>query len=42
MPDMNEGKPWSKQDDADLLLEIPSGETIEHAATLLCRTKDEL
>jgi hypothetical protein len=42
MPDMNEGKPWSQQDDDDLRLEVSSGETIERAATFLCRPVDEV
>jgi hypothetical protein len=36
MPDMNEGKPWTEQDDFDLRIEVSTGETIEHAATRSC------
>jgi hypothetical protein len=38
MQDINEGKPWSQQDDDDLRLEIATGETVDHAATFLCRS----
>jgi hypothetical protein len=42
MPDINQGKPWSRQDDDDLLLEVSTGETVDHAATFLCRPPDEV
>jgi hypothetical protein len=42
MLDINQGKPWSQQDDDDLRLEVSTGETIDHAATLLCRPIDEV
>jgi hypothetical protein len=42
MPDMNEGKPWSRRDDSELLLEVWFGETSDHAATLLGRPLDEV
>ncbi len=42
MQDINQGKPWSRQDDGDLRLEVSIGETIEHAATFLCRPVDEV
>jgi hypothetical protein len=42
MGDFNQGNPWSRQDDDDLRLEVTSGETIERAATFLCRSMDEV
>lgn len=36
------GKPWSQQDDDDLRLEVSTGETIDHAATFLCRSHEEV
>lgn len=42
MADINEGKPWSDLDDADLALEASTGETIDHAATVLCRSPEEI
>jgi hypothetical protein len=42
MQDLNQGKPWSKQDDGDLPLDVSSGETIDHAATFLCRSSEEV
>jgi hypothetical protein len=42
MPDMNEGKPWTEQDDFDLRIEVSTGSTVEHAATFLCRPVEEV
>jgi hypothetical protein len=42
MPDINEGKPWSEQDDDDLLLAISGGDSLEKVATFLCRSKSEV
>jgi hypothetical protein len=42
MQDINHGNPWSRQDDDDLRLEVSNGETIERAATFLCRPADEI
>jgi hypothetical protein len=42
MPDINDGRPWSRQDDDDLRLEVSAGETIDHAATVLCRSREEV
>ena len=42
MTDVNAGKPWSQTDDDDLRLEVSTGETIERAATFLCRSSDEV
>ena len=42
MQDINQGKPWSQQDDEDLRLEVSTGATIDHAATFLCRPVDEV
>jgi hypothetical protein len=42
MPDINEEKPWSQQDDDDLRLEVSTGETVDHAATVLCRSPAEI
>jgi hypothetical protein len=42
MRDINQGKPWSRQDDDDLRLEVSTGETADHAATVLCRSPEEI
>jgi hypothetical protein len=42
MIDINQGKPWSQTDNDDLRLEVSAGETIEHAATFLCRPVHEV
>jgi hypothetical protein len=42
MPDINEGKPWSRQDDDDLMLGVEGGSTLEHLATFLCRSPVEI
>jgi hypothetical protein len=41
-PNINTGKPWSDVDDDDLRAEIAAGETVDLAATVLCRTPDEV
>lgn len=45
--DINDGKPWSDIDDDDLRSddlrsEVAAGESVERAATFLCRTSDEV
>jgi len=40
--DINDGKPWSDTDDDDLRSEVAAGESVERAATFLCRTSDEV
>jgi hypothetical protein len=40
--DINDGKPWSTMDDDDLRNEVAAGESVETAATFLCRTPDEV
>jgi hypothetical protein len=42
MQDVNERKVWTQMDDDDLRLEVSNGETIERAATFLCRPADEI
>ena len=42
MLDVNEGKPWSEQDDDDLLLAISGGDRLEQVATFLCRSQSEV
>lgn len=42
MPDINEGKPWSQQDDDDLRLAVSGGESLDRVATFLCRSPDEV
>jgi len=42
MTNINQGKPWSQTDDDDLRLEGSAGETIEYAATFLCRPVAEV
>ncbi len=42
MPDINEGKPWSRIDDVDLRLAVESGNPVEDVATFLCRSREEV
>lgn len=42
MQDINQAKAWTQTDDEDLKLEFSTGETIDHAATFLCRPSDEV
>lgn len=37
-PDINDGKPWSEQDVADLRAAVESGSTLEKTAAFLCRS----
>jgi len=38
MRDRNDGKPWSAMDEADLILALERGDSIEEAAIFLCRS----
>jgi hypothetical protein len=42
MEDINQGKPWSRQDDDDLRRAIRSGYSIDCVAIFLCRPIDEV
>jgi hypothetical protein len=42
MSDINEGKPWSQQDDDDLLLSISDGDPVDWVASFLCRSQSEV
>jgi hypothetical protein len=42
MQDVNQPRPWTQTDDDDLRFEVSTGETIDHAATFLCRPSDEV
>ena len=44
MPDINDGKPWSEMDVADLTSHILSGAGLDETASFLCRsgTPDEV
>lgn len=44
LPDLNDGIPWSEEDERDLKAAVEDGYTLDQAATFLCRsgTKDEV